>query len=134
MSQVNPLQGLWIPLVTPFLQNEIDHASLENLTKHYADKPIGGFVLSATTGEGQTLSMNELTSVINTVSNVLQILEKQLPVYVGISGSDPVKLMSQIQSLETVNFEGYLLSGPNYLRPSQAGLTSFVEITPMALC
>ena len=36
------LQGLWLPLVTPFRDGELDEASLRRLVRHYAAGPIDG--------------------------------------------------------------------------------------------
>ena len=35
----NLLQGLWLPLVTPFRDGELDEASLRRLVRHYAARP-----------------------------------------------------------------------------------------------
>ena len=51
------LQGLWLPLVTPFRDGELDEASLRRLVRHYAGGPIDGFILAATSGEGMTLGV-----------------------------------------------------------------------------
>ena len=50
------LQGLWLPLVTPFRDGELDEASLRRLVRHYASGPVDGFILAATSGEGLTLA------------------------------------------------------------------------------
>ena len=46
------LQGLWLPLITPFRNNVLDEASLRRLVRHYAVKPVDGLILAATSGEG----------------------------------------------------------------------------------
>ena len=35
----NLLQGLWLPLVTPFRNGELDEPSLRRLVRHYAARP-----------------------------------------------------------------------------------------------
>ena len=42
------LQGLWLPLITPFRDGELDEASLRRLVRHYAAGPVDGFILAAT--------------------------------------------------------------------------------------
>jgi 4-hydroxy-tetrahydrodipicolinate synthase len=49
------LQGLWLPLITPFRNGALDEASLGRLVRHYAGKPVDGLILAATSGEGMTL-------------------------------------------------------------------------------
>ena len=45
------LHGLWLPLITPFRNGELDEASLSRLVRHYAELPINGVILAATSGE-----------------------------------------------------------------------------------
>src|SRR6201986_3117637 len=50
------LQGLWLPLVTPFRDGALDELSLRRLVRHYASGPVDGFILGATSGEGLLLT------------------------------------------------------------------------------
>ena len=61
------LQGLWLPLVTPFRDGELDEPSLRRLVRHYAGGPIDGFILAATSGEGMTLGVAELERLVSAV-------------------------------------------------------------------
>ena len=58
------LQGLWLPLVTPFRDGKLDEASLRRLVRHYATGPVDGLILAATSGEGLTLGVAELERVV----------------------------------------------------------------------
>src|SRR6267154_1007888 len=53
------LQGLWLPLVTPFRNGELDESSLRRLVRHYASGPVDGLILAATSGEGMSLGADE---------------------------------------------------------------------------
>ena len=66
MRQTNfpPLQGVWLPLVTPFRDGALDVASLRRLLLHYAREPIDGLILAATTGEGLTLDEAETERLV----------------------------------------------------------------------
>lgn len=119
--------GLWVPLITPFIDGIIDRTSLINLVEHYASKNIGGIILSATTGEGQLLSRNELEVLTNTCAEKIGKLNSSIPLFIGISGSDPVKCMEEIAASNAWQIDGVLVSGPNYLRPSQEGIFKYFE-------
>ena len=54
------LQGIWLPLITPFTDGALDEAALGALARHYTQAPIDGFILAATTGEALTLDDGEL--------------------------------------------------------------------------
>jgi HPt (histidine-containing phosphotransfer) domain-containing protein len=58
------LQGLWLPLITPFRDGELDEASLRRLVRHYAAGPVDGFILAATSGEGMSLRADELEQAL----------------------------------------------------------------------
>ena len=58
------LRGLWLPLVTPFRDGELDETSLRRLVRHYASRPVDGFILAATSGEGMSLGMSELERLV----------------------------------------------------------------------
>jgi 4-hydroxy-tetrahydrodipicolinate synthase len=45
------LQGLWLPLVTPFRDGTLDEPSVRRLVTHYAAEPVDGLIVAATTGE-----------------------------------------------------------------------------------
>ena len=42
------LRGLWLPLVTPFRDRELDEPSLRGLVRHYAGHHVNGLILAAT--------------------------------------------------------------------------------------
>src|SRR3984893_13250858 len=89
------LQGLWLPLVTPFCNGELDEPSLRRLTRHYAALPVDGLVLAATTGGGLTLTPAETERLVFTVRD--QIGDRQnLPLCLGLSGSNTAALLDTL--------------------------------------
>jgi 4-hydroxy-tetrahydrodipicolinate synthase len=126
------LHGLWLPLVTPFRNGELDEASLRRMVRHYADLPVDGLVLAATTGEGLTLDPSETERLVRTVrdeigarnplENPLEYPLENLPVCLGLSGSNTSALLETLQRTASWPIEGYLISCPYYSRPSQRGL------------
>ena len=115
------LHGLWLPLVTPFRDGELDEASLRRLTRHYTALPVDGLVLAATTGEGLTLTAAETERLVFTVRD--QIGDRQdLPVCLGLSGSNTAALLDTLERTAGWPINGYLISCPYYSRPSQRGL------------
>ena len=61
------LQGLWLPLVTPFRDRELDEPSLRRLVRHYAGRQVDGLILAATSGEGLALRADELERLVAAV-------------------------------------------------------------------
>lgn len=60
-------EGIWLPLITPFHDGEVDHAALARLARRYAATGIAGFVAGATTGEGALLDAREQDAVFATL-------------------------------------------------------------------
>jgi 4-hydroxy-tetrahydrodipicolinate synthase len=116
------LQGLWLPLVTPFRDGELDEASLRRLARHYAAAPVDGFILAATSGEGMTLGMAELERVVALVRDGIADSGRTLPVCLGLSGASTSKMQDALDETADWPIDGYLIASPYYLRPSQRGL------------
>jgi 4-hydroxy-tetrahydrodipicolinate synthase len=120
-SLQSSLRGLWLPLVTPFCDGTFDEASLRRLVRHYADLPVDGLVLAATTGEGLTLSQSETEWLVFTVADEAA-RARPLPVCLGLSGSNTRALQETLARTAAWPIDGYLISCPYYSRPSQRGL------------
>ena len=115
------LRGLWLPLVTPFRDGELDAASLRRLVRHYASQPVDGLILAATSGEGLTLDPAELEQVVALTRGELDE-SRRLPLCLGLSGADTRKMQDQLGQTAAWPIDGYLIASPYYSRPSQRGL------------
>jgi 4-hydroxy-tetrahydrodipicolinate synthase len=118
----SPLQGLWLPLVTPFRDGELDEISLRRLVRHYADGPIDGFILAATSGEGMMLTTLELERLVTVVRDELLAMRRQLALCLGLSGAATRRMQEALDETAGWPIDGYLIASPYYLRPSQRGL------------
>ena len=116
------LQGLWLPLVTPFRDGELDEASLRRLARHYAAGPVDGLILAATSGEGMTLGMAELERVVAVVRDGIADSGRTLPICLGLSGASTSKMQDALDETADWPIDGYLIASPYYIRPSQRGL------------
>jgi len=124
------LRGLWLPLVTPFRDGELDEVSLRRLVRHYASRPIDGLVLAATSGEGLTLSIAEHERLVTLVRGELddmcrplrRPLRRQMPLCLGLSGAATCKLKNALEETADWPIDFYLIASPYYSRPSQRGL------------
>jgi 4-hydroxy-tetrahydrodipicolinate synthase len=114
-------RGLWLPLITPFRDGELDERSLRRLVKHYCGEPTDGFVLGATTGEGLTVDEDELERLVVIAAAESARARKRLPIYLGISGSTTRRGVAELARTAAWPVEGYLIACPYYTRPSQQG-------------
>jgi 4-hydroxy-tetrahydrodipicolinate synthase len=116
------LHGLWLPLVTPFRDGELDEASLRRLVRHYAGGPVDGFILAATSGEGMMLDSAELEQLVTLVRAEIIDSGRYIPICLGLSGAITAKMRDALDETAAWPIDGYLIASPYYLRPSQRGL------------
>jgi 4-hydroxy-tetrahydrodipicolinate synthase len=116
------LQGLWLPLITPFRDSALDEASLRRLVRHFAAEPIDGLILGATTGEGLCLDEGEAERLVALSAAELAETGRPVPLYLGLSGSDTRKVVKALERTAAWAVDGYLIACPSYTRPSQQGL------------
>jgi 4-hydroxy-tetrahydrodipicolinate synthase len=121
------LQGLWLPLVTPFRDGELDETSLRRLTRHYASQGLDGFILGATSGEGMTLRSSELERLVATARDEMEAGRRTVPILLGLSGADTAALEDRLDETADWPIDGYLIASPYYVRPSQRGLLAHFE-------
>ncbi|HEX3404296.1 MAG TPA: dihydrodipicolinate synthase family protein [Acetobacteraceae bacterium] len=79
------MQGIWLPLITPFQDGRLDEGSLVKLLHRYLAAPIDGLILAATTGEALTLDTQETERL---VSLAAATAAGRLPIFLGLCGSD----------------------------------------------
>ena len=113
--------GLWIPLVTPFRNGEVDHPALAKLVQHYKQFAIAGLVVCGSTGEAAALDDGEQLAVLTTVLAAVESTA-QLKVLMGLSGYNLPATCAWAKTLARFPLAGLLVSAPHYIRPPQAGL------------
>lgn len=113
------IEGVLLPIVTPFIGGNVDFESYENMIKFYSNKGIAGFVPLGTSGETPTLSDYEYESVLE---KTIEYNEKNLPIYVGFGGNNTEKMAKSVKLFEKYKIQGILSVCPYYNRPDQRGI------------
>ena len=120
----NPVfSGLWIALVTPFKDGQVDHPALQRLVKKLGADGATGFVACGSTGEAAALDEAEQLAVLDTVLAA----SGGLPVVMGVSGYHLPQMLDWVRLLGKKPLAGLLVPAPVYIRPSQAGLLHWFE-------
>src|SRR5262249_1247683 len=78
------ISGIWLPLVTPFVDGRVDLASYERLLEHYLEAGVSGFFPLGTTGESPTLAEDEMDAI---GERTLAVVAGRAPVFVGNGGN-----------------------------------------------
>jgi 4-hydroxy-tetrahydrodipicolinate synthase len=113
------LSGVWIPLVTPFKEGQVDLESYRRLVEHYLARGAAGLFPLGTTGEVPALDEDEADAL---VAATVGIVAGRIPVFVGIGGNATHKVIKAIERLARFPFPGIVSVCPYYNRPSQDGL------------
>jgi 4-hydroxy-tetrahydrodipicolinate synthase len=111
--------GVWLPVITPFKDGEIDYAGYERLVDHYVRAGVSGVIPLGTTGESPTIDDAEAEALIEqTVATVAG----RVPILVGVGGNDTRKVVKAVKRLQKHAVQGILSVCPYYNRPSQDGM------------
>ena len=114
-----PLSGVWLPIVTPFMEGEIDFVSYRRLLNAYLQTQISGIIPLGTTGESPSIDEGEVDAIVELT---LEVVDKRVPVYIGVGGNSTKKVIRSLRRLERHPFAGILSICPYYNRPSEDGI------------
>jgi len=90
--------------------------------QHYASLPVDGLILAATSGEGMSLSVNELERLVAITRAEISTSRRYIPICLGLSGASTHKMCDALEETAAWPIDGYLIASPYYTRPSQRGL------------
>ena len=116
---MSAISGVWLPIITPFVDGVVDLAGYERLLGHYLSTGIAGIFPVGTTGESPTLDDDETERI---VERTLEVVRDRLPVFVGVGGNATAKVVKTLRRLDRYRFPGIVSVCPYYNRPSQDGL------------
>ena len=113
-------RGAGVALVTPFRNNEVDYAALEQIIEYVIEGGVDYIVSLGTTGEAITLSSKECREVFEfTIARV----GGRLPIVAGLFGGNYTeKLADGIRHYDLDGFDAIMSSSPAYSKPPQEGI------------
>ena len=113
------LNGVWLPIITPFKDDKIDFKSYKKLVDHYISKGVDGIIPLGTTGECPVLNDYEFEEMIE---RTMEYVNNRVPVYVGVGGNYTQKVIKQVKIAEYYDINGILSVCPYYNKPGQEGI------------
>ena len=113
------VSGIWLPIVTPFKDGQVDTDALQRLAERYLSQEISGFVALGTTGEAALLDQYERLKVLR---SLFEVIGTRLTVVVGVGGMNTRDMVQEIRELDRWDIGGYLVSAPAYVCPDQDGI------------
>jgi len=89
------LSGVFIPLITPFKDDEVEYTSYKRLVEFYLNKGVHGFIPLGTTSESPTISDLEYEKIIK--KNIEYTNDAAVPIYIGLGGNNTKKVVKNIR-------------------------------------
>ncbi|MEV6430395.1 4-hydroxy-tetrahydrodipicolinate synthase [Nocardia sp. NPDC051463] len=122
MAQHEPLQGIFVPLVTPFTAaGDIAVDALESLAHRVLDEGATGLVALGTTGEPATLDAEEKRTVRAVCAEVCRT--RNAPLILGAGDNNTRATIAALEALRGhPEITAALVPVPYYTRPSEAGI------------
>lgn len=120
---MSTFSGVWVALVTPFRDGQVDFPALRALAVHLVDAGAAGLVVCGTSGEAAALEEGEQLAVLNAVLEVVPACR----VVMGLSGNNQAAVLARLRRIQSRPLAGVLVPAPYYIRPSQQGLLTFFE-------
>ena len=113
------IEGVLVPLITPFKDGKVDLKSYERMVNHYIEQGVSGIIPLATTGESPTILNNEYEEIL---AKTVEYNNNRVSVYVGLGGNHTNEVVNKLKVVERYDVDGILSVAPYYSRPNQRGL------------
>jgi 4-hydroxy-tetrahydrodipicolinate synthase len=118
------LRGSYTPVVTPFRDGKVDYARFSELVDRQVREGSHGVVVTGTTGEPSSLTINERVELLKVAVNAAA---RRIPV-VAATGSQSFEETAELTRQATkAHADAVLVVTPYYSKPPQAGLVKYFE-------
>lgn len=118
-QKATDFNGAISALITPFLNGEVDYASLEKLVAYQLDNGIKGFVVNGTTAESPTLTSAEVAKIFSVVRAQAGT---NFPIILGTGSNSTAKTIEATKKASELGANAALVVVPYYNKPPQRGL------------
>jgi 4-hydroxy-tetrahydrodipicolinate synthase len=116
------LRGSYPPLITPFRKGEVDYEKFAELVERQVQAGSHGIVVTGTTGEPSSLTIEERTDLLKTA---VRVVAGRLPVVAATGSQSLAETIDLTCRAEKAGAKAVLVVTPYYIRPSQRGLVEY---------
>lgn len=111
--------GSGVAIVTPFADNGVDYAKLEELLEFHIKEGTDAIVIAGTTGEASTMPDEEH---LETIRFTVEKVNRRIPVIAGTGSNDTKHAVELSKHAEDVGADAILSVSPYYNKTTQKGL------------
>jgi 4-hydroxy-tetrahydrodipicolinate synthase len=124
MMRLEPgfLRGSYPPLVTPFKNGKVDYRKFVELAERHVAEGSHGIVVTGTTGEPSSLTVDERIRLIETA---VKAMKGRIPVVAATGSQSLAETIEITAAAENARADALLIVTPYYIKPSQAGLVEY---------
>jgi 4-hydroxy-tetrahydrodipicolinate synthase len=120
LNNYSNIHGVISALITPFLDQEVDYASLEKCVEFQLSHGVNGFVVNGTTAESPTLKPSEVKKIFSVVKAIAGL---NVPVILGTGSNSTEKTIENTKLASDLGADAALVVVPYYNKPPQRGLS-----------
>lgn len=112
-------EGVYTAIITPFNSGNIDYKSYEKILDWQIDGGVSGLIIGGSTGEGQSISRDEL---IKLLEFTIKKVNSRIKIIASTGQNSTANTLEWTRAVASLNIDGVMLVCPYYLKPSQEGL------------
>lgn len=125
--QLNKIRGSIPPIITPFVNGEVDYKTYASLIEHQIKNGSHGILVNGTTAEPSTLTLDERNKLINIA---VEVTNGKIPVIAGTGSQSIIETKILTNHAVEAGVDSLLIVTPYYIKPPQRGLIEYyLELT-----
>ena len=125
--QLNKIRGSIPPIITPFVNGEVDYKTYASLIEHQIKNGSHGILVNGTTAEPSTLTLDERNKLI---SIAVEVANGKIPVIAGTGSQSIIETKILTNHAVEAGVDSLLIVTPYYIKPPQRGLIEYyLELT-----
>ena len=125
--QLNKIRGSIPPIITPFVNGEVDYKTYASLIEHQIKNGSHGILVNGTTAEPSTLTLDERNKLINIA---VEVANGKIPVIAGTGSQSIIETKILTDHAVKAGVDSLLIVTPYYIKPPQRGLIEYyLELT-----
>ncbi len=112
-------KGIFTAIITPFRYGEVDYDAFKKIVEWQVESGIHGIVIGGSTGEGQSISQEELLKMIELAIN---FADGKIKIIANTGFNSTLKSIEVTKRAQELGVDAVMLVAPYYIRPTQEGI------------